>query len=80
MSKTITIRIQDEIYDLFRKAADGEHRSISNFIEYATLAYLSSEAYVADDEMEEINKDKYLLKSLNNEISDIEKGKYRIIE
>jgi len=80
MSKTVTIRIQDEIYELFRKAADGEHRSISNFIEYATLAYLSSEAYVADDEMEKINKDKNLMKSLNNGISDIEKGKYRIIE
>jgi hypothetical protein len=79
MAKTVTIRIEDEIYDLFRKAADGEHRSISNFIEYATLSFLSSETYVTDNEMEDILKDKKLIKNLKNGLSDVENGKYRIV-
>ncbi len=80
MAKTVTLRIEDDIYDLFRKAANGEHRSISNFIEIATLAYLSSEAYVSDDEMEEINKNKNLIKGLNAGLEDIKQGKYKIVD
>jgi hypothetical protein len=79
MGKTITLRIDDQIYDLFLKAADGDHRSISNFIEFATLSYLSSESYVTDTEMDEINNDKNLLKSLKNGLSDVNKGKYKIV-
>ena len=33
MPKTITIRLDDDVYDMFRKAADGERRSISNFVD-----------------------------------------------
>ncbi|MCR1795822.1 CopG family transcriptional regulator, partial [Leptospira sp. id769339] len=32
MSKTITLRIEDPIYDIFKKAAEGERRTISNFV------------------------------------------------
>ncbi|TGL46715.1 CopG family transcriptional regulator, partial [Leptospira wolffii] len=28
MSKTITLRIEDPIYDIFKKAAEGERRTI----------------------------------------------------
>jgi len=55
MAKTVTIRIDDEIYELLKKAAKSERRSISNFIEYATLSYLTSEMYVFDEEIEDIN-------------------------
>jgi len=79
MAKTVTMRIEDDVYDLFRKAADGEHRSISNFIESATLSYLSSETYISDNEMEDILKDKNLIKNLKNGLADVEKGKYRIV-
>jgi hypothetical protein len=80
MSKTITIRIKDNIYDLFKLAADGEHRTISNFIEIATLNYLTNEIYVSDDEMKDILNNSELVKSLKSGLSDIKKGNYKIIE
>ena len=51
MSKTITLRLDDDIYNMLKKAADGEKRNISNFIEYATISFLSKEAFVSDEEM-----------------------------
>ncbi len=80
MSKTITIRIADNIYDLFKLAADGEHRSISNFIEYASLNYLTNELHVSDDEMNEILSNNEMVKSIKNGLMDVEKGNYTIIE
>ena len=80
MAKTITIRIEDNIYDLFKLAADGDHRSISNFIEFATLNYLTNEIHVSDDEMNDILNNSDLVKSLKNGLSDLKKGNYKIIE
>ena len=37
MSKTITLRIDDEVYKILKTAANGEKRTISNFIEFAAL-------------------------------------------
>lgn len=65
------------IYQLFKKAANGERRSISNFIEYATLIYLTNDMYVSDKEMEEIINDKNLSKSLKKGLIDIKKGNYK---
>lgn len=79
MSKTITMRVDDDIYRMIKTAADGERRSISNFIEYATISFLTEESFVSDNEMEEILKDENLLKSLKRGHKDIEEGKYRIV-
>ena len=80
MPKTITMRIDDHIYEILKKAADGERRSISNFIEYATLAYLTNEIYVDDDEMSEILENKGLIANLNKGLTEIKKGKYKIVK
>ena len=37
--KTITVRVDDNVYNVLKKAADGERRTISNFIENASLSY-----------------------------------------
>ena len=71
MPKTITIRISDDTYEIFKKAADGERRSIPNYIEYAALAYLTSDISVSDEEMNEILSDANLVKNLNKGLSDI---------
>ena len=42
MGKTITLRVEDNIYDTLKRAADGDRRTISNFIEYATINYIFS--------------------------------------
>lgn len=80
MAKTVTLRIDDETYDLIKMAATGERRTISNFIEYATISYLSKESFVSDNEMEDILSDQKLLKNIIAGNKEIEEGKYRIIE
>lgn len=76
MSKTITVRIDDTVYDIFKKAADGQKRTISNYLEFATLNYIVSETVVHDSEMNEILS---FSKDINNGINDISAGRYKII-
>ena len=80
MGKTITIRIDDVTYDLIKKAASGQKRSISNFIEYATMAYLTDDSFVSDEEMEEILGNEKLLKSFQSAEKDIKNNRYQIVE
>jgi len=76
MAKTITLRLDDNIYNTLKKAADGDRRTISNFIEYATINYILNNNVVDDNEMNEI-----LLfeKDMKKGLNDIKKGRYKII-
>ena len=78
--KTITVRVDDNVYNVLKKAADGERRTISNFIENASLSYLTNEIYVSDYEMEQIMKDVKLVSGLKKGLDDVKKGKYRVVE
>ncbi|MCF6268163.1 MAG: hypothetical protein L3J41_00460 [Melioribacteraceae bacterium] len=77
--KTLTMRVDDSIYQMIKSAADGEKRNISNFIEFATIQYLVSTQYVADNEMDEILNDKALTKDLHNGFSNLKNGDYTIV-
>ena len=77
MAKTITVRIDDSTYDIFKLAADGQKRTISNYLEYATLNYTMNETFVDDMEMNEILKYE---KDIKKGLSDISAGRYRIID
>ncbi len=79
MPKTITLRISDDIYKMLKTAANGTRRTISNFLEYAAISFLSQDAFVSDREMDEIMNDKKLLKSLKLGEKDIKEGKFRIV-
>ena len=79
MPKTITLRIDENVYSLFKTAASAEKRTNSNFIEYAALNYLTEENYVSDTEMKDILADQELLQSLKNAKKDVKKGKYKIV-
>jgi predicted transcriptional regulator len=76
MAKTITVRVDDTVYDILKKAADGDRRTISNFMEYAAINYIYNDTIVDDAEMEEILHNE---KDLKEGLSDIEKGRYNII-
>ena len=80
MSKTVTIRLDEDTYQMIRHAAEGELRSISNFIEYATVSYLTEEAFVSDDEMSEILSDTDLMASLKKARSDVAGKRYTVVE
>ena len=77
MARTITVRIDDSTYDIFKLAADGQKRTISNYLEYATLNYTMNEILVDDMEMNEILKYE---KDIKKGLSDISAGRYRIID
>lgn len=64
MPKTITLRLDDEIYKKFSEAASEEHRSISNLIETLALKKLDEDVLVEDFEMKEIFSNTKLLKKL----------------
>jgi len=76
MAKTITVRIDDDVYNMFKKAAEGQKRTISNYIEYATLSYIVNESVVDDIEMNEILS---FEKDLKKGIADISAGRYTVI-
>jgi len=80
MSKTVTVRLNDDIYQTIKSAAQAEKRTISNFIQFATLSYLESGSFVSDEEMQEILEDKNLIRNLQDSLKDIEEGNYRIVE
>jgi uncharacterized protein (DUF1778 family) len=77
--KTLTLRVDDDVYSMIKLASDGAKRNISNFIEYATLQYLTSSQYVENEEMNEILNDKKLLKSLNQGLKEAKEGNYTIV-
>ena len=77
MTRTITVRIDDSTYDIFKLAADGQKRTISNYLEYATLNYTMNETIVDDIEMNEILKNE---EDIKKGLSDISAGRYRIID
>jgi uncharacterized protein (DUF1778 family) len=80
MSKTITIRLDDDTYKMIKSAAQGQMRSISNFVEYATVSYMTDEAFVSDEEMEQIIADTDLVRTLKNARTDVHAGRYKIVE
>jgi uncharacterized protein (DUF1778 family) len=79
MGKTITVRVDDSTYRKLKAAADSERRTISNFIENASLSYIDSSTFVDDEEMNNILSNKELLNELNSSMDDIKRGKYRLI-
>jgi len=76
MAKTITVRLEDNVYEIFKKAAEGQKRTISNYIEYATLNFTVSDTVVDDIEMSEILA---FEKDIKKGLADISSGRYKII-
>ena len=77
--KTVTMRVDDSIYDMIKLAAEGQRRNLSNFIEFATIQYLTSSQFVEKDEMNDILEDKELVENLMNGLEDFKKGDYTIV-
>ncbi|QOY53160.1 CopG family transcriptional regulator [Candidatus Sulfurimonas baltica] len=77
--KTVTMRVDDTVYDMIKLAAEGQKRNLSNFIEFATMQYLTSSQFVENDEMSEILNDKELVQNLMNGLDDFKNGDYKIV-
>jgi uncharacterized protein (DUF1778 family) len=76
MAKTITLRVDETVYDTLKRAADGDRRTISNFIEYAAIQHILNNNTVNDTEMREILS---FEKDLRRGLNDIKRGRYKIV-
>jgi len=72
MSKTVTLRLDDRLYDRFRRLAERDNRPLSNFIETAVLRFIEREQLVDDFEMEEVRGNAELNESLKRGHRDAE--------
>ena len=70
MSKTVTLRIKDSVYQRLRTLAERDNRPLSNYIETAALRYIEQEEYVDEFELLEIEANKSLSESIENGITD----------
>jgi predicted CopG family antitoxin len=80
MSKTITLRLKDEIYNVFLEMAKAENRSISNFIETAALNKIREQQFVDDVEMAEILSNQDLLRRIQEGSDEARNLKGRFVE
>ncbi|OHD63276.1 MAG: CopG family transcriptional regulator [Spirochaetes bacterium RBG_13_51_14] len=79
MPKTVTLRIDDKLLDRFKHHAEMENRSISNFIETATLRYIEETELVDEFEMSEILHNDKLLRRLKKGSEDARKKRGRFV-
>ncbi len=64
MSKTVTLRLDDDVYEEFREAANADRRPLSNLIETAALSRIREQQFVDDVEMAEILSNENLLERM----------------
>lgn len=77
MSRTVTLRLDEEVFDRFRVLAERDHRPLSNFIQTAALRYVESEQLVDEFEMDEIRSNTDLNASLSRGLQDAKDGRGR---
>jgi predicted DNA-binding protein len=77
MSKTVTLRLKDNLYSLLRRLAKNDNRTLSNFIETATVRYIEEHEFADEHEMAEIRGNQELNRSLKRGMKDakIKKGR-----
>jgi len=66
MPKTVTLRLSDRDYELFRSVAAADNRAISNLIETAAKQHLVEASLMSAAEEREILSDAKLMKSIQS--------------
>ena len=79
MPKTLTMRLDDETYQTFVRAAKSERRSLANLVENAALQHLLESSFVDDAEMAEIASRPKLVKQLQAGSRDARKRQGRFV-
>ncbi len=78
MSKTVTLRLNDEVYKKFRGMARNDNRPLSNFIETAALRFIEENEYIDEFEMAEIRGNISLNRSIKSGLRDakVKRGRF----
>jgi len=79
MSKTITLRLDDKVYERFKGMASHDNRPISNFIETAALRFVDEHEYVDEYEMAEIRDNTSLNASIKAGLRDAKAKRGRFV-
>ena len=80
MSKTVTLRLKDDVYNAFVEAALAENRPLSNLIETAAIAKIREQQFVDDVEMAKIHSDRELVKRIKQGSREARLRKGRFVE
>ena len=79
MTKTVTLRLGEDVYQEFREAATAERRPLSNLIETAALARVREAQFIDDAEMAEILSNEDLTRRLRTGSRQARKQKGRFV-
>ena len=77
MSQTVTLRLDDAVYQKFKGLAVHDNRPLSNFIQTAALRFVEERELVDEFEMAEIRENTTLNRSLKSGIRDAKAGRGR---
>ena len=80
MSKTVTLRLSDEVYQLFRQSAENDNRPLSNFIETATRRFIEQSDLIGESEMAEIRGNRALSRSVRRGHADARAKRGRFVD
>ena len=70
MSQTVTLRLEDSVYQKFKSLATDDNRPLSNYIQTAALRFVEEHEVVDDFEMAEITGNASLNRSLKSGLRD----------
>jgi predicted transcriptional regulator len=79
MTKTVTLRLDEKVYNLFKGLAEHDNRPLSNFIETAVLRFVEEREYADEFEMAEIHNNAGLNSSIKNGLRDAKAGRGRFV-
>ena len=80
MSKTVTLRLSDDVYQLFRQSAENDNRPLSNFIETAARRFVEQSQLADEPETAEIRGDAALNRSIRRGQADARADRGRFID
>ena len=80
MTKTVTLRLDEDVYRELREAAAAERRPLSNLIETAALATIREKQFVDDAEMAGILSNEALMRRLKAGSRQARRRKGRFVE
>lgn len=80
VSKTITLRLREEVYKTFAEAAHAENRSLSNLIETAALNKIRESQFVDDLELAEIVANEDLMSRIREGSRNAKNRKGRFVD
>jgi hypothetical protein len=79
VAKTLTMRLDNETYQTFVRAAQAERRSLANLVETAALRHIQESRFVDDAEMAEIVARPGLVKRLKAGSRDAQRRRGRFV-